>query len=146
MLARILDGEARLRFEGIDQRHLTARHVILHDPPDPKGKKAAQPSMRIPRVVLADYSFSIVFSRTVLKIIPSAGTTLPPNPMRFYWSDSLQAFRGWIPAAWETNPRLRQEWLEKRFGGDNLVRYGPFAKTTTRAPSPVTAAPPPGGL
>jgi len=125
VLARILDAEAKLRFKGIDQQDLAARNVILHAPPNPQGQTSAQPNT-IPRVVLIDYNISVVYSKTIHKIGPYDGTTLPPNPMRIHWSNSLQEFRGWIPGAWETNPRLRQEWLQKRFGGDNLAGYAPL--------------------
>ncbi|KAH6855074.1 hypothetical protein B0I37DRAFT_363867 [Chaetomium sp. MPI-CAGE-AT-0009] len=128
VLARILDAEAKLRFKGIDHQDLAARNVILHAPPDPQGQTAAQPNT-IPRVVLIDYNISIIYAKTRHKIGPYDGTTLPPNPMRIHWNNvSLQEFRGWVPAAWENNPRLRQEWLKKRFGGDNLARYAPLNK------------------
>jgi hypothetical protein len=125
VLAKILDADARLRFKGISQRDLAARNVILHAPPGPQGQALEKPNT-IPRVVLIDYNISIIYAKTVLKVGPYDDMTLPPNPMRIHWSESLQEFRGWIPAAWENNPRLRQEWLKKRFGGDNLARYAPL--------------------
>jgi len=128
VLARILDAEAKLRFNGIDQQDLAARNVILHDPPNPQGQTAPAQPNTIPRVVLIDYNISVVYAKTIRKIGPYDGTTLPPNPMRIHWSNSLQEFRGWIPDAWETTPRLRQEWLQKRFGGDNLAGYSPLKK------------------
>ncbi|KAL2144116.1 hypothetical protein VTI28DRAFT_9570 [Corynascus sepedonium] len=127
VLARILDADANLRFKGLYQKDLAARNVILHADPNSQGQKAVQPST-IPRVVLIDYNLAIIYARTIYKIGPYDGTALLPNPMRTHWNDSLQEFDGWIPVTWETNPRLRQEWLKKRFGGDNLVRYAPLKK------------------
>jgi hypothetical protein len=127
VLAKILDAEAKVRFKGIHQRDLAARNVILHAPPSPQGQTAAQPNT-IPRVVLIDYNISVIYAKTRFKIGPYDKNRLPPNPMKINWNDSLQEFRGWIPAAWETTPRLRQEWLKKRFGGDNLARYAPLKK------------------
>jgi hypothetical protein len=126
VLARILDGNVNLRFKGISQRDLAARNVIIQDPPDAQGQTLEQANTVIPRVVLIDYNISIVSARTRNKFVPFAGTTLPPNPMQFYWRSSFQEFGGWIPAAWENNAIPRQEWLQKRFGGDNLARYAPF--------------------
>ncbi|KAK4139362.1 uncharacterized protein C8A04DRAFT_40780 [Dichotomopilus funicola] len=111
VLARIIDGKAKLRFKGLDQQDLAA--------PNPSS---------IPRVVLIDYSISVIYVKTMRKIGPYNGTTLPPNPMRIHWNNSLQEFSGWIPAMWETSPRPRQEWLKKRFGGKNLSRYAPIKK------------------
>ncbi len=127
VLARILNAEAKLRFKGIDQQDLAARNVILHAPHNTQGQTAAQPDT-IPRVVLIDYNISVISTKTIRKIGRYDGTTLPPNPMQIHWNNWLQEFRGWIPAAWETTDRLRQEWLKKRFGGDNLVRYAPLKK------------------
>ncbi|KAK4142592.1 uncharacterized protein C8A04DRAFT_29716 [Dichotomopilus funicola] len=126
VLARILDGEATLRFKGINQRDLAARNVILTLFEDQMEGQPEEPNNMIsPRVVLIDYNISVVYTKTKRKIIPYDGTTLPPNPMWTYWKDNLQGFDGWIPDAWETNYRLRQEWLKERFGGDNLARYAP---------------------
>ena len=125
VLARILDAVSKLRFKGINQNDLAARNVILHDSSSPQGQTTVQ-SNTVPRVVLVDYNISVIYAKTIRKIVPYAGTTLPQNPLRMHWNDSLQEFWGWIPAAWETTPRLRQEWLKQRFGGDNLARYAPI--------------------
>ncbi|KAK3300953.1 uncharacterized protein B0H64DRAFT_370134 [Chaetomium fimeti] len=135
VLARILDGVANLRFKGISQQDLAARNVIVHAPPNAHDQTAAQPGT-IPRVVLIDYNFAVVDAETTHKRRPYAGTTLPPNPMRIYWKSRLEEFGSWIPAAWETNPRLRQEWLKKRFGGDNLARYAPIREELEFAAPP----------
>ncbi|AEO61137.1 hypothetical protein MYCTH_2311014 [Thermothelomyces thermophilus ATCC 42464] len=123
VLARVLDGDAKLRFKGINQRDLAARNVLLNYPP---GLPPAERHTMIPRLVLIDYNISIVYARTKRKIGPYHGTTLPPNPMQIHWTNPLQEFRGWIPAEWEAAPRLRQEWLSKRFGGKNMASYAPI--------------------
>ncbi|KAH6630725.1 hypothetical protein B0J18DRAFT_475635 [Chaetomium sp. MPI-SDFR-AT-0129] len=111
VLARILDGEAMLRFKGINQRDLAARNVILFS----DEQMEAQPE-----------EFNNPIPPRSTPVIPYDGTTLPPNPMWTYWKDDLQGFDGWIPTGWETNSRLRQEWLKERFGGDNLTKYAPI--------------------
>lgn len=120
-----MNAEAQLRFKGINQQDLAARNVILQIHPSPQAQEEAQPNT-ISRVVLIDYNTSVIYAKAIYKIGPYDGTTLPPNPTQTHWRESLQEFHGWIPAAWETNPRLRQEWLKKYFGGDNLARYGPI--------------------
>jgi serine/threonine protein kinase len=125
VLARVLDGDAKLRLKGINQRDLAARNVLLKFPP---GLQPAAQQNTVPRLVLIDYNISIVYAKTRRKIGPCDGMTLPPNPMQLHWNNPLQEFRGWIPAAWEANPRLRQEWLSKRFGGKNIIAsYAPLA-------------------
>ncbi|KAL2198118.1 hypothetical protein P885DRAFT_59752 [Corynascus similis CBS 632.67] len=130
ILARTLDAEANLRFKGINHNELAARKVILHAPPTPQGQMAAQPST-IPRVVLIDYNSSVIYARTIYKIGPYDNTTLPPNPMRTHWKNSLQDFYGWIPVTWETKSKLRQERLRKCFGGDHLASGSSEARYET---------------
>ena len=132
VLARIMDAEAMLRFKGLNQRDLAARNVILHNAPpiNPHDQTAVQPST-IPRIVLIDYNISVIESRRTDKIEPppcDGTTTLPLNPMLIYWNNSLQEFRGWIPLAFQTNPRWRREWLRERFGGENLPKYALLKK------------------
>ncbi len=123
VLARILDGDAKLRLSGIYQRDLAARNVLLEW--DPDVPETAQPDT-IPRVVLIDYNNSVVYARTTRWRGVCDGMTLPPNPMWLHWDDPLKEFWGWIPAQWETNYRLRQEWLRERFGGkDTVASYAP---------------------
>ena len=126
VLARVLDGDAKLRLSGINQRDLAARNVLLEFP---SGlQEAAQPDT-IPRLVLIDYNISIVYAKTKRKIGPYASMTLPPNPMLIHWDNPLQEFRGWIPAEWEATPRLRQQWLRNRFGGtDAMASYAPVVE------------------
>ena len=126
VLARVLDGDAKLRLSGINQRDLAARNVLLERP---SGLQAAAQPDTIPRLVLIDYNISIVYARTKRKIGPYTSMTLPPNPMLIHWDNPLQEFRGWIPAEWEATPRLRQEWLRNRFGGaDAMASYAPVVE------------------
>ncbi|KAK3942777.1 hypothetical protein QBC46DRAFT_67207 [Diplogelasinospora grovesii] len=125
ILARVLDGNAKLLLKGINQRDLASRNVILVHPPN--IQPAAQ-QQTFPRVVLIDYNISIIYEQTRRKISPFNGATLPPNPVELYWNNTqiLMQFRGWIPAEWEDNPRLYQEWLSNRFGGKNMASYAPL--------------------
>ncbi|KAH6641334.1 hypothetical protein F5144DRAFT_563217 [Chaetomium tenue] len=123
VLARVLDGDAKLRLSGIDQRDLAARNVVLKFPSG--VTEEAQPKT-MPRLVLIDYNSSVVYAKTIRGRGPCDGMTLPPNPMWLHWDDPLQEFWGWIPDEWQRKPRLRQEWLRKRFGGKDTVRsYAP---------------------
>ncbi|KAK4203406.1 hypothetical protein QBC40DRAFT_293803 [Triangularia verruculosa] len=122
ILARVLDGNARLLFKGINQNDLASRNVICAYPPSTPPAAMSQPPQRI---VLIDYNAALVYERTKYGIRPWQRETLPPNPMELYWNHSLFEFGGWIPAEWEATPRLRQEWLRARFGGPNAARYAP---------------------
>ncbi|KAK4170813.1 hypothetical protein QBC36DRAFT_369750 [Triangularia setosa] len=123
ILARVLDGNARLLFKGIGQNDLAARNVICAYPPNTLPAAMRQPPQR---VTLIDYNTAVVYERTRHGIRPLQRATLPPNPMELHWNDTLVEFRGWIPAEWEATPRLRQEWLRSRFGGPNAARYAPM--------------------
>ncbi|KAK4671622.1 hypothetical protein QC764_607510 [Podospora pseudoanserina] len=128
ILGRVLDGNARLLFKGIAQNDLAARNVICAYPPGTMPSAMRQPPQRI---VLIDYNAAIVYEKTRHGIRPwqRPRSALPPNPMELYWQDTLVEFRGWIPSEWEATPRLRQEWLRSRFGGQNAAKYAPL-KTT----------------
>jgi serine/threonine protein kinase len=125
VLAKVLDSDAKLRFKGISQRDLAARNVILNYP---AGLQPAARHKIYPRLVLIDYNISIVWAKTRHKITPGGNMKLPPNPMQLHWNKSLQEFRGWVPAEWESSARLRQEWLSKRFGGNNMASYAPLTE------------------
>ncbi|KAK0744700.1 hypothetical protein B0T21DRAFT_358186 [Apiosordaria backusii] len=118
ILARILDGNAKLLFKGIAQNDLAARNVICSYPPN---TEPAELQHTPPRIVLIDYNAAIVYEKTRYGIRPWQKDTLPPSPMDLYWNDTLMAFDGWIPAEWEATPSLRQEWLSSRFGGQNAA-------------------------
>ncbi len=126
VLARVLEGDAKLRLSGINQRDLAARNVILKFPAN--TPEAAQ-AKTMPRIVLIDYNISIVWAKTRRGRGPCDGMKLPPNPMWLHWDSPMQEFRGWIPSEWEAKPRLRQEWLMRCFGGKNLASYAPIPDT-----------------
>ncbi|KAK4096790.1 hypothetical protein N658DRAFT_480024 [Parathielavia hyrcaniae] len=125
VLARVMEGDAKLRWLGIMQRDVAGRNVLLQWPP---GLQTAAQRTTLPRVVLIDYNVSVVYARTIRKIGPYDGMKLPPNPMELYWTNALQEFWGWIPVEWETNPKLRQQWLSKRFGGNNMASFAPLTE------------------
>lgn len=123
VLAKILDGYSRLNSRGLGTtRVLSPRHLFLL--PEPEYTTESQP---IPRVVLIDYT-----EATVQDSIPEeeeghdhTATEPPLNPMDWFWDESLVEFDGWRPPRWNGNPRPRQEWLMKEFGGENAAKYRP---------------------
>ena len=125
VLARLLEGEVRQHHAGVDQKDLAARNVYLVPP---QGQTALNPVGPAPRVVLIDYNTSIVWEKTRIGVLadqyPKA--KLPPNPMWKYWHESLPEFYGWCPKEWRAKPKLRQQWLAKRFGGKNAAQFAPI--------------------
>jgi hypothetical protein len=116
----LLEGVVRQHHAGLSQRDLAPRNVItLPHPdefPDDTGPK---------RVVLIDYNISLIWKLSTYGKLPFQLAKLPQNPMQQYREDSLIDFEGWTPPEWYRNPRLRQEWLVREFGGDKAVLYEP---------------------
>lgn len=128
VLARILDGRVRQLHKGLDQSDLAPRNVIIVPHPDtqPVGPEGLPELMAPLRVVLIDYNKSIVYRLSEWRKHPLENQKLPPNPMKNFWDQSLSEFRGWIPPEWDQKPRLRQQWLVHRFGGDEIInKYAP---------------------
>lgn len=88
-------------------------------------KPQEKPGPRQPpaRVILVNYSISIVYERTITAKDVILVSKLPRNPMELYWTESLPEFAGWIPPDWYSNPRLRQESLRHQFGGDRKSHF-----------------------
>lgn len=131
VLARILDGRVRQLHKGLDQNDLAPRNVIIVPYPDtqPAGPEGLPELMAPLRVVLVDYNKSIVYRLSEWRKHPFENQKLPPNPMKNFWDQSLSDFRSWIPPEWDQKPRLRQQWLVQRFGGDKIINtYAPVTE------------------
>ncbi|ROW06048.1 hypothetical protein VMCG_04485 [Cytospora schulzeri] len=48
--------------------------------------------------------------------------------MERYWTASLIQLAGWVPEAWHSDLRPRQEWLISRFGAEKKSNYAPISK------------------
>ncbi|KUI55617.1 hypothetical protein VP1G_03076 [Cytospora mali] len=84
----------------------------------------------IPRVVLVDYITATVYSHTTAGTRPWQALARPMNPMQCFWTWSpADDFEGWVPREWHNSQRLIQEWLVRRFGGEEQrALYEPLAK------------------
>ncbi|KAL2128678.1 hypothetical protein VTI74DRAFT_8852 [Chaetomium olivicolor] len=122
VLARILDGYARLKHAGVEHNDLAARNVMLL--PGPLEIPRPQP---IPRVVLIDYNAAVVYDISKEGRSEFQEHKLPPSPMFLFWDFSLdkENFGYWVPEEWNYNPRARQEWLLEEFGGEKAEMYEP---------------------
>lgn len=120
-LAMLLEGVVRQHHAGLSQRDLAPRNVIVLPHPDDESPDDAGPE----RVVLIDYNISLVWELSTCGKQPFQLAELPQNPMQQYWENSLIDFGGWTPPDWYRNPRLRQEWLVREFGGGRAVLYEP---------------------
>ena len=80
--------------------------------------------------MLIDYARSIVDNKTWIGVLSDQypNAKLPPNPMGKYWGTSLPEFYGWCPDEWFSKPKLCQQWLVKRFGGENAIQFAPVEK------------------
>ncbi|KAL1869577.1 hypothetical protein Daus18300_005431 [Diaporthe australafricana] len=112
LLARAMDGYARLLRLGIVQRDFAARNLIL------VAQSPATPGHMVhdhhlPRIVLVDYNNAYILENTTQDQIQS----LPVNPAAVFWAEHIwRQFRGWVPHEWE-DTRLQKEWLLERFAG-----------------------------
>lgn len=75
----------------------------------------------LPRIVLVDYNSSVVYCLTAAQRSGSysqyCNTPLPINPMALWWGMATNDFVGWVPHEWHRTPRLKRQWLKRRFGG-----------------------------
>ncbi|POS73353.1 hypothetical protein DHEL01_v208262 [Diaporthe helianthi] len=118
VLAVAMDGYVRMLHSGLDQRNFASRNIML-------GIEANKPSadvlvisgLLLPRIVLVDYNTSVVYGLTAQGNHPQYHTRLPINPMQLWWGMPMNEFVGWVPHEWHSTPRLKRDWLRKRFGG-----------------------------
>lgn len=125
VLAVAMDGYARMLHSGLDQRDFASRNIMLDMSVKraPFGQDVPMVSgIPLPRIVLVGYNTSIVHSlRTAAQqgdhLQQHRTTPLPINPMQLWWGMPMNEFVGWVPHEWHSTPRLKREWLQKRFGG-----------------------------
>lgn len=127
VLATLLDGEVRQVHSGLSQGDLAPRNIVIV--PHSGNELNPQQGPR-PRVVLVDYALALVWAQTKYSKVmgESASAVLPQNPMERYWTASFIHLAGWVPEAWHSNLRLRQEWLVSRFGAETKSNYAPISE------------------
>ena len=123
IFAMVLDSSVRQQHAGVYQRDLASRNIILR--PSASSSPSTGNTQHLPQPVIIDYNIAVVFelSRHGKQSVQLA--ELPPNPMQVFWRTSFVGFEGWTPPAWDTDPRLCQQWLRDRFGGDAASQYAP---------------------
>lgn len=117
VLAVAMDGYARMLHSGLDQRDFASRNVMLDISAKPSAEVPVISGLPLPRIVLVDYNTSVVNGLTAQGDNPQHRTPLPINPMQLWWGMPMNEFVGWVPHEWHSTPRLKREWLKKRFGG-----------------------------
>lgn len=129
VLAMLLDGVAKQRHIGIDQRDLVPRNVFLIPPP--KLIRESTPALTLEslqeppqRVVLIDYNAATVWELTKRGKQAVQLARLPPNPMKRFWNTSFSDLVGWAPTLL-SDARRFQEWLGHEFGGEMKALYEP---------------------
>lgn len=129
VLAMLLDGVAKQRHIGIDQRDLVPRNVFLIPPP--KLIRESTPALTLEslqeppqRVVLIDYNAATVWELTKRGKQAVQLARLPPNPMKRFWNTSFSDLVGWAPTVL-SDVRRFQEWLGHEFGGEMKALYEP---------------------
>lgn len=113
VLARAMDGFARLLQIGLDQGDFAGRNVLLVPTDSDPFASATDKSggLLLPRIVLIDYNHARI---TPLGSI-STQPPLPENPVSLSLrTDIYGAFAGWAPREWE-NEKFEREWLLQRF-------------------------------
>lgn len=117
VLAVAMDGYVRMLHSGLDQGDFASRNVMLGFSAKPSAEAPVVSGIPLPRIVLVDYNTSVVNGLTAEGDHPQHRTPLPINPMQLWWGMPMNEFVGWVPHEWHSTPRLKQEWLQKRFGG-----------------------------
>ena len=125
IFAAVLDGVARQRHAGVDQRDLAARNVVLRT--GSLSPAARNPKQPLPQPVIVDYNIAVVFELSRHGKHPSQLTALPQNPMELFWQVSFADFLDWTPAAWNGSTKACQHWLKVRFGGEAASQYAPVS-------------------
>lgn len=117
VLAIDMDHYAQMLHSGLDQADFAGRNIILVADTKPTTEVPVISGLPLPRVVLADYNTSVVYSLTDKGKDLQDSPPLPVNPMQLWWGMPMNNFVGWVPHEWHRTPRLKEEWLKKRFGG-----------------------------
>ncbi|KAG8158484.1 hypothetical protein KVR01_011606 [Diaporthe batatas] len=123
VLARAMDGFVKQQHIGVDQADFADRNVMIVTNAECDDEKVA--GIPLPRVVLIDYNISYVYS--ILGDTGHIVLSAPCNPIWHFWNMELRGFVGWIPHEWFERPKLKQEWLLRRFGTDEArALYAPI--------------------
>lgn len=129
VLALAMDGYVRQLHSGIDQLDFADRNVMLapRGPSTEPGQSLpVAAGLSLPRVVLVDYNAAIVYTQSNRGRPPHMDWPRPCNPMWYFWDESMDDFGGWVPLKWHHNPKFMQEWLQKRFGTEEMRKlYAP---------------------
>ncbi|KAG8164446.1 hypothetical protein KVR01_006364 [Diaporthe batatas] len=130
VLARLLDIHARCMHWGVNHGDLDSRHVMLVADTRARLSSGNNASIPVPRVVLVDFNVSTVYSCTLMGKHRLESLAYPVNPMELFWDWSLAVdFEGWAPREWQESERFQQEWLLRRFGGEEQsALYEPVTK------------------
>lgn len=125
VLAMAMDGYVRQMHSGIDQMDFADRNVMLA-PRQPSQDIPIIAGLSLPRVVLVDYNAAIIYTQTKRGKPPHMDWPRPCNPMWYFWEESMADFAGWVPLDWHRNPKFQQQWLQKRFGTEEMLKmYAP---------------------
>lgn len=125
VLALAMDGYVRQLHSGIDQLDFADRNVMLV-PRQAGPNIPVVAGLALPRVVLIDYNAAIIFTQSNMERRPHMDWPRPCNPIFYFWDESMDNFVGWVPLEWHRNPKFMQEWLQKRFGTEEMRKlYNP---------------------
>lgn len=125
VFALLLDGQVRLLHNGLQQKDLAPRNVIVSPAP-----AADDPEPVVKRVTLVDYANSIVYPLSRHRQHPHQKRALPMNPIRYFLCGAGMEFDGWVP---DDFPRY-VKWLQETFGSED--RAAMYAPETERPDSP----------
>lgn len=132
MLAKALDGDARLMHAGINHRDVAPRNLM--PVPAPQEMNDPQP---LPRVVLIDYNIAEIYERSKTGRWEWQDHELPQNPAELYWNRSAEIwdFRYWLPKRFRIfYKRVQQVWLLEQFCGERTASYHPLERELEHDP------------
>lgn len=117
VLAMAMDQYVRMLHSGFKRVDFSSRNIMLVAATRSSSEALVESGLPLPRIVLVDHKTSVVYGLTAQGDHPPRHTPLPINPMQLWWEMHLNDFVGWVPHEWHSTPRLKREWLQKRFGG-----------------------------
>lgn len=112
-----MDQYVRMLHSGIKQAYFASRNIMLVASTKSSAVVPVLSGLPLPRIVLLDYSISRVPSLATQKKHAQRSTPLPINPMQLWRGLPMNDFVGRVPHEWHSRPRLKREWLKRRFGG-----------------------------